>query len=177
MNLTDDQCWLIACAPDDVSTASLARVLGASYSTVNNARWRFRREGWTCGVAYVRCEYCGEGLTNDLPANARRRYHPACKAPGLRHVLRMGHVRRWQEMDAERRAQIGERGTRYQIDAQEATLSDAVNRRALWTAEEDAYVLTRMATDSTLTIATALGRTYHSVRSRRATLRRKGILD
>lgn len=60
--LSDAQNWIIVSAADDVYTVVLARALGAPYNTVNNARWRYRREGWTCGVQYVTCEHCGDGI-------------------------------------------------------------------------------------------------------------------
>ncbi len=90
--LCDAQCWVIVSAADNVSTATPARMLGVPYNTVNNARWRVRREGWTGKVQYVACEHCGDVFTNDLPTNAGRRYHPACRVPGLRRVTRAGRL-------------------------------------------------------------------------------------
>jgi len=175
--LSDAQNWVIVSAADDVSTAMLARALGVGYSTVNNARWRYRREGWTCGVQYVACEECGDVLTNDLPANARRRYHPACRVQGLQRIMRAGHVRRWAVKGESQREAIRDRGNAYQADAQAASLPGAINRGALWSAAEDAYLLERVGLDSTATLAKALGRTYCSVIGRRHTLRVKGVLD
>jgi hypothetical protein len=175
--LSDAQNWKIVSAADDVSTATLARALGVGYSTINNARWRYRREGWTCGVQYVACEQCGGVLTNDLPANARRRYHPACRAAGNIHVWRSGHVRRWEAMSEAQRETIRDRGNAYQAAAQDASLPDAINRGTLWSAVEDAYLIERVDLDSTATLASALGRTYRAVLSRRYTLRVKRIIE
>lgn len=175
--LSDAQNWVIVSTADDVSTAVLARALGVGYSTVNNARWRYRREGWTCGVQYVACGQCGGGLTNDLPANARRRYHPGCRVPGLRRVWRSGHVRRWAVKSEAEREAVRDRGNAYQDDAQAASLPGAINRGALWSAAEDAYLIERVDLDSTATLAQALGRTYRAVIARRNTLRIKGIIE
>ncbi|MGI8404390.1 MAG: hypothetical protein ACR2OE_06445 [Thermomicrobiales bacterium] len=175
--LSDAQNWAIVSAADEMSTAVLARALGVGYSTVNNARWRYRREGWTCGVQYVACEECGGVLTNDLPANARRRFHPGCRAQGRERVVRAGHVRRWAVKSEFQREAIRDRGTAYQADAQAASMPVAVNRGALWSAAEDAYLLERVDLDSTATLAKALGSTYCSVIGRRHTLRVKGIIE
>lgn len=175
--LSDAQNWLIVSTTDNVSTAVLACALGVPYNTVANARWRYRREGWTCGVQYVACEHCGDVLTNNLPANASRRYHPACKVPGLQWVMRTGRVRRWGAMSEAQREAIRDRGNAYQVDAQDASVPVAVNRGARWSADEDAYLLERFDLDTTATLAQALGRTYRSVIARRHTLRVKGIIE
>ena len=175
--LSDAQNWVIVSTADDVPTAVLARALCTPYNTVNNARWRYRRDGWTCGVQHVACEECGDVLTNDLPANARRRYHPRCRVPGLRRVWGSGHVRRWAVKSEAEREAIRDRGTIYQADAQAASLPGAKNRGAFWSAAEDANLLERVDLDSTATLARALGRTYRAAIARRRTLRIRGVLE
>lgn len=175
--LSDAQNWMIVSTADEMSTAVVARELGVGYYTVNNARWRCRREGWTCGVQYVACEECGGVLTNDLPADARRRYHPSCRARARERVVRTGHVRRWAVKSEFQREAIRDRGTAYQADAQAASMPVAVNRGALWSAADDAYLVECVGLDSTATLAQALGRTYCAVLARRHTLRVKGIIE
>lgn len=177
MKLTDEQSWMIACAPDEVATASLARALEVPYSTVNNARWRYRHEGWTCAVAYVTCPECGELLTNDLPANARRVYHPACRLEASTRVRRAIDDRRWAAMNEEDRRRAGEAGQTYVAEAQRDSLANAVNRGAPWTEDDDRVLLDRAAVETIAALVGQLGRTYLSVQSRRHTLRTRGLLD
>lgn len=113
MNLTDEQNWAIVSAADDHPTRSLANGLGLPYSTVNNARWRFRRRGWTCAVDFVACAACGELITNDLPANARRTYHLACRAAAKVQVRKRIDTRRWRSLDLEQRRDVSEQGQKY----------------------------------------------------------------
>jgi len=147
------------------------------YNTVNNVRWRYHREGWTCGVQYVACEHCGDVLTNDPPTNASLRYHPACRGPGLQRVMRAGRVRRWEAMSEAQRETIRDRGNAYPSDAQDASVPVAVNHGAPWSAVEDAYLMERFDLDSTATIPKALGRIYRSVIARRHILRVKGSIE
>jgi len=72
---------------------------------------------------------------------------------------------------------VRDRGNAYQDDAQAASLPGAINRGALRSAAEDAYLLERFDLNSTATIASALGRTYSAVLAWRRTLRLKGVLD
>ncbi|MGI8404326.1 MAG: hypothetical protein ACR2OE_06105 [Thermomicrobiales bacterium] len=176
MKLTDDQNWMIVCAPDEVATVSLARALEAPYSTVNNARWRYRHESWSCAVVYVVCPECGKVVTNDLPANARRVYHPACRPEASTRVRRAIDDRRWAAMDAEDRRRAGEAGQTYMADAQRDSLANAVNRGAPWTEEDDRVLLDRVAVETIAALAGCLGRTYLSVQSRRYMLRTRGLL-
>jgi len=177
MKLTDDQNWMIVCAPDKVATPSLARALEAPYSTVNNARWRYRHAGWTCAVVYVVCPECGEVVTNDLPANARRVYHPSCRPEASTRVRRAIDDRRWAAMDTEDRRRAGEAGQTYVADAQRASLVNAVNRGKPWTEDDDRFLLDRAARETIAALAGRLGRTYLSVQSRRHTLRTRGLLE
>ena len=157
MKLTDDQNWIIVCTPDEVATASWARALDVPYSTVNNARWRYRHEGWACALAYVVCPECGEVVTNDLPANARPVYHPACRPEASTGVRRAIDDRRWAAMDAEDRRRAGEAGQTHVADAQRDSLADAVNRGAPWTDDDDRVLLDRAAVETIAALAGRLG--------------------
>lgn len=89
-------------------------------------------------MQYIACKESGGVLTNDFPANARWRYHPACKGLGLQRVWRAGRVRRWAVKSEFQREAIWDRGTAYQADAQAASMLVAVNCGALWSEAEDA---------------------------------------
>lgn len=172
MKLSIEQCWLIVCAPADVSSASLARAWGVSESTVFHARARIRRHGWTCPVAYVQCAECGEWLTNDRIRTPRRRYHEACRAIETARISRRHHERRWATWDDEMRKQMAQGAQEYAAEAQEETKRDARQHRAPWTAAEDAMLIERP--DATIAeLAHQLGRTYWAVKARRVLLRQR----
>jgi len=172
MNLTDDQNWILVCAPDDVASASLARAWGVSESTVSHARARIRRYGWTCPVAYVQCAECGEWLTNDRTRTPRRRYHDACRMIETARISRRHHELRWATWDDEKRKQVAQGAQEYAAEAQEESRKAARQHRAPWTDAEDAILVERP--DATIAeLARELGRTYWAVKARRVLLRQR----
>lgn len=176
MKLDDEHNWMLVCAPDEVSSASLARAWGVSASTVTHARNRIRRDGWTCPVDYVPCVGCGEWLTNDRIRTPRRRYHDGCRREETRRIARRHHERRWASWDDETRKDVSQRGSDYSTEVQEETRAVARQHRAPWTADEDAVLIAR--TDANLAeLAHQLGRTYWAIKARRDLLRRQGLIE
>jgi len=93
MKLTDEQNWMIVCAPHDITSVAMAAEFGVSESTTAHARTRMRRFGWTCSVAYVVCLECGDLITNDQIRQSRRHYHPTCRKVETQRISRRHHER------------------------------------------------------------------------------------
>ena len=176
MKLTDEQNRIIVCAPDDVTSVALAAVFGVSESTIAHVRLRMRRQGWTCPIAYVACQECGEPITNDQIRQPRRRYHPTCRKAETQRISRRHHERRWQALDETTRVLIAERAGNYADDAQRASSLAATQHGAPWSAEDDAVLIER-STSSMFVLSNLLGRTYWAIKARRAWLRKRGLLD
>jgi hypothetical protein len=174
--LTDDQSWVIVCATSDITDAQLAAALGVQVSTVHAARWRFRRQGWTCAVRFVACRHCGQLLLRRGRRDSRRDYHDECRPEARKRIQREIDRRRWERADAERRNVVLERWHEHQYDHQAETAKAATRHAARWTEYEDTVLIERNG-EPLHVLAYDLGRTLWAVKDRRQSLRRRGLLN
>jgi len=83
---------------------------------------------------------------------------------------------KFKTLPDEQRNEIIDKLHAYDSEQQAATQKDANNHGSLWTADEDAIVIERI-NDPASDVARQLGRTMWSVRGRRVTLRKRGLID
>ena len=174
--LTDAQIWIIVCAEASVTDRQLADALGMGLSTVRNARWRVRRQGWTCAVRYTDCLHCGVPFTRRGHRDSRRDYHAQCRPEARRAIQSVIDRRRWNKMPCEARNILLDRLHDHQADHQAASLMTAKQHMTRWTADEDTMLVER-AGEPLHMLARDLGRTLLAVQSRRWKLRDRGLLD
>lgn len=174
MELTEDQAWAIVCAPVAVTTSALAEKLGVPQTEVNRARWQFRRNGWRCMVGYRVCTICGGGLTNDLPRNARRTYHPACYASAQPTIEQARNVERWAAVRALTGRNVVALDDQVCVEPGTKRSAQTTRQSRHWTDVEDAWLIDRADVATVSDIAESLARTIPSVIARRQKLRSKG---
>ncbi len=174
--LTDAQSWSIVCAKPSVTDRQLAAALGVRASTVHAARWRLRREGWTCAVRYTDCLHCGVPFTRRGRRDSRRDYHDQCKPAARRTIQSAIDRRRWEEMPPEACNVILDRLHQHQAEHQAASQKRAVQHMTRWTADQDAELIERSG-EPLHVLARDLGRTLLAVQARRWKLRGRGLLD
>lgn len=174
--LTDEQSWIILCTDASVSDGQLADALGVPVSTVHAARWRFRRQGWTCAVRYTLCLHCGAPLIRRGRRDSRRHYHDACRPEARRVVQRAIDRRRWERMPAEARNVVLDRAHEHEAGHQAASQASATQHMSRWTDDEDVVLIER-AGEPLHRLARDLGRTLWGVRGRRWKLRQRGVLE
>ncbi len=174
--LTDEQSWVIVSVDPSVPDRQLADRLGVPVSTVHAARWRFRRQGWTCAVRYTVCLHCGDPLTRRGRHHSRREYHDACRQEARRSIQRAIDRRRWKRMPVEARNVVLDRAHEHEAERQAASQASAVQHKARWTEDEDAVLIER-AGEPLHILARELGRTLWAILARRWKLRRQGVLE
>lgn len=174
--LTDAQSWIIVCADRSVSDQQLADALGLRVSTVHAARWRFRRQGWTCAVRYAVCRHCGKACTRRGHRDSRRDYHDTCRPEARRAIQSAIGRRRWEGMSPEARNVRLDRAHEHEAEHQAVSQKTAVQHMSRWTAEEEAVLIERAGEPLHL-LARDLGRTLWAARARRWKLRQRGLLD
>ena len=168
--LSDAAMWLIVCHPGGTAP-ELAVMLGTSASRVRNARYRFRREGWSCRVAYVPCMACGERVTVGGHVRRDRVYHARCRPEARRQIQQRLDHRRWEQADEHARRRLFAKRLAYDDRYQATTRQAATRHGARWSREEDA-VLIEQEDSPDQELAQALGRSLKAVRSRQGKLRR-----
>lgn len=174
--LTDAQSWIIVCAAPSVMDSQLAESLGVRASTVHAARWRFRRQGWTCAVRYVPCRHCGVPFTRRGRRDSRREYHDGCRPEARRAIQKRLDRRRWERMPPEARNVILDRAHDDEAEHQAASQKTAVQHMSRWKEHEEAVLIDRAGEPLHL-LARDLGRTLWAVRARVWKLRERGLLD
>lgn len=172
----DAQSWIMLCAEASVSDAQLAESLGLKVSTVHAARWRFRRQGWTCAVRYTPCRHCGVPFTRRGRRDSRRDYHDDCRPESRRAIQSAIDRRRWKRLSTEARNAILDRAHEHEAEHQAASQKTAVQHMSRWTEEEEAVLIERGG-EPLHSIARDLGRTLWAVRARRWKLRERGLLE
>ncbi len=55
MDLTDEEIWMLLCAPRSTSSRDLATSHGLPLAQVMGVRLYYPRNAWTCPVDYVPC--------------------------------------------------------------------------------------------------------------------------
>lgn len=173
--LTDQQSWVIVSTDSSVPDRQIANALEVRFATVHAARWRFRRQGWSCAVRYTDCRHCGVPLTRRGHRDSRRQYHDECRPEARTELQRAIDHRRWERMAPEARNRVLDRAHEHEADHQAASQALAVRHRARWTEDDDA-ILIEPAGEPAHAIARDLGRTLWAVRSRRLKLRQRGAL-
>jgi len=166
----DAELWAILTAPDDVTSATLARQLGCNEHSVRVARARLRREGWTCRVAYRPCRHCGALLTARGSRAGQAAYHPACRRRALADMDRRHERVRWDRMSDEERLARIDRAHRHTEAKQAETQPGAINRGSRWDPSDDARLMAEDAPPDYV-LAKELGRSLHAVRGRKQRLR------
>lgn len=169
--LSDAAMWYIVCHPD-LRSQELAVLLDTSANRVRNARYRFRREGWSCRVAYVSCTACGEPVTVGGHVRRDRVYHSGCRPEARRQIQRRLDHQRWEQADLHARSRLLAKRVAYDDRYQATTRQTATRHGARWSPEDDA-VLIEQADTPDYELAQALGRTLKAVRSRQGKLRGK----
>jgi hypothetical protein len=169
--LTDEQIWTLIQADASTLDRTLAAELRVNLSTVHNARWRFRRKGWTCAVRYVTCDHCGEPLIRRGRYDSTRKYHPGCAHQVKEQQAKEWERERWGNLSASEQQTVLDRGHRHTGRWQEATQGSATNKGRRWQVWEDETIMDPAAPPD-YELATELGRTLHAVRGRRQVLRR-----
>lgn len=162
--MTDEDRWAIVCAPDDESTAALARRLNTPYQATYVFRAKVRRQGWTYALTRGTCDTCGEVLLIPPQSHGMKR-HRGCKPEHTRQ-----RQRRRRKEDARFREVVYDRARDRQDALQETTSGLDTNRRQRWTIEDDDYlwehrheVYTR---DGIARLARVLGRSYAACQRR-----------
>lgn len=166
--LTDLQIWTLLNAPD-MTDVELAAVLGVKTSTVHGARWRLRRNGWTCSVRYAPCRLCGDTATL-RGRSVKHAYHSHCRPAARRQIQ--------QRLD-EARPVMPEQVKRFHQwtdEAQQRSRTTATRTWARWTKDED-DILIALANRPLEVSCEELGRTLYAVNARRVVLRRRGRIS
>lgn len=174
--LTDAQCWVIVSADPSVADRQLADELGLRVSTIHAARWRLRRQGWTCAVRYVACRHCSGALTRQGRRDSRREYHHECRTSARQAIQGRLDQGRWERMPPERRNVVLDRLHDHEAEHQTASQRTAAQHFSRWTPEEEAMLVER-AGEPAYRLAHDLGRTLYAVRARKWRLRERGLLD
>ena len=137
---------------------NLATSHGLPLAQVMRVRLQFRREAWTCRVAYVPCTVCGGRMTIGWATAGSNPHHGQCR-PAQGEAIRAIQSDRQRYLSGVPRR------------------PSKVGGRTAWAEEEDAVLIARMPNESVRSIARSLGRTEASVRSRRTKLRLDGRID
>lgn len=171
LQLPDGAMWLIVCHPG-VPAPELAVMLGISANRVRDARYRFRRQGWSCRVAYVSCTACGGPVTIGGHVRRDRAYHPACRPQARRRIQQDLDHRRWEQADIAERSRLLAKRLAYDEHYQALTRQVATRHGARWSPEDDAVLVEQEDTPDH-ELAQALGRSLRAVRGRQGKLRRE----
>ncbi len=169
--LPDAAMWFIVCHPA-LSAPELAVLLGTSGNRIRNARYRFRREGWSCSVAYVPCAACGKLVTIGGHVRRDRAYHPARRTGARRSIQHGLDQRRWEQADLNERNRLLAKRKAHDEHYQAVTQPAASRHGSRWSRDEDAVLVERDG-EPDYRLAQALGRTLLAVRSRQGKLRQK----
>ncbi len=169
--LPDAAMWLIVCHPG-MSAPELAVMLGTSANRVRDARYRFRRQGWSCRVAYVPCTACGEPVTVGGHVRRDRVYHSGCRPEARRRIQQGLDQRRWEQADIAERSRLLAKRLAYDEHYQALTRQAATRHGARWSREDDTILIEQEDTPD-YELAQALGRSLRAVRGRQGKLRRE----
>lgn len=162
--LTDDQARAILDAPDDESTASLARRIDAPYPATYRLRALIRRGEWRCNLTAGTCDTCGQTLLIPPQSHGMRRHRDCEVAHNRQRQQRLRHER------GQFRDTVYARSRQRQDALQEATrgLDTASHQR--WTPEDEAYLWEHRADvytpEGIERLARALGRSYGACQTR-----------
>jgi hypothetical protein len=163
MDLTDDEIWMLLCAPASASSRDLAASHGLSVAQVMRVRLHYRRDGWTCPVDYVPCSVCGEPMTIARASAGSSPHHAQCR-PAL-------PIR-----DESMRA-IQSNRQRYLPNVPRDPTVPGGRKFFKWTDEEDAVLIAHATSESLQAIGRMIDRSEASVRARQTRLRLDGLID
>lgn len=174
-HLTPEQRWTIIDAAPDVPDASLADQLGITRSAVHTARWHFRRHGWSCRIVYATCSWCERPLVRRAKTMKPLVYHPHCRPDALRRINQRLDRQRWEATAEQERTDVLRTLRSRDVIQYRETVSSARAHGRRWTAMDDQALIER-ADEPAHVLAVDLGRTLFAVRTRRHTLRQRGML-
>lgn len=173
-HLTPEQRWTVICAALDVSDEALAHELGITRSAVHQARWHFRRYGWSCRIVYAVCAWCERPLVRRAKAMKPAVYRPACRPDALKAINQRIDRKRWATMTEHEQAAMLQALRNRDVTLHRETMATARSSGRRWTDSE--FELLERAGEPAHVLAVDLGRTLFAVRSRRHVLRRRGRL-
>lgn len=174
-HLTPEQHWTIISAAPDVPDAALADQLGITLSAVHNARWHFRRHGWSCRIVYATCAWCERPLVRSAKTMKPLVYHSACRPEALKRINQRIDRQRWEATARHEQITILRTLRGHDVIQYEETVTSARSHGRRWTDADDQALIER-AGEPAHVLAVALGRTLFAVRTRRHLLRQRGTL-
>jgi hypothetical protein len=179
--LNDHQLAEIAWASDGETTRDIADRLGVTNAAVRFSRKRLRADGFICQLYWTTCRGCGGALAG---RRHTQEFHEHCgahhKAAWVEQYRSRAVVRAaratYLAANADRTRVYQERQAVKHAVMQLRTKPTASRHRHPWTPAEDAMVLDADRSDKLEAVAIAIGRSYKSVLSRRAALKRSCII-
>jgi hypothetical protein len=178
--ISDLQYAEIAWADSEERTSSLARRLQLPFSSVVNARRRFKIVGFQCPIHWNTCGVCGKPVAG---RTSRHRVHRSCKprrdngyASNRYYRLTQSSLTPFDRLTSEVQMASLERLHEVTLQDQELTLRSANRRKKPWTTAEDLYVIEH-ADSPAREIALVLGRSRYGVTRRKSDLRQRGDIE
>lgn len=156
--MTDADRWAIVNAPDDKTTAALARRLGTPYQATYVFRAKARQQGWSYRLTHGTCDTCG-GVLLIAPHKSGMRRHMACEVErNRRRQARLRHE------NAQFRDTVYTRSRDRQDALQSVTRGLDTASRQRWSDDDKAYLWEHRADvytpEGAARLARTLGRSY-----------------